>query len=71
MRWYVNSQKSTDTKDGRSLNSAFRRIRHAIHAAQHDDTIIIVPGVYDHDLAKHIGGARAAGMSVAVAGSDT
>ena len=69
MRWYVNSQKSTDTKDGRSLNSAFRRIRHAIHVAQHDDTIIIVPGVYD--LAKHIGGARAAGISVAVAGSDT
>jgi hypothetical protein len=35
-----------------------------------DDTIVIEPGVYDQDLAKRIGAARAAGVSVAVAGSE-
>jgi hypothetical protein len=38
--------------------------------AEPDDTIVIVPGVYDQDLAKRIGAARAAGVSVAVAGSE-
>ena len=59
MLWYVSSKKSSDTKDGRSLDSAFRRILHAIHVAEPDDTIVIVPGIYDQDLAKHIGAARA------------
>jgi len=68
MRWYVTSKKSNDTRDGRSLDTAFRRILHAIHMAEPDDTIVIVPGVYDQDLAKRIGAARAAGVSVAVAG---
>ena len=70
MLWYVNSKKSSDTKDGRSLDSAFRRILHAIHVAEPDDTIVIVPGIYDQDLAKHIGAARAVHVSVAVAGSE-
>ena len=70
MRWYVTSKKSNDTRDGRSLDTAFRRILHAIHMAGPDDTIVIEPGVYDQDLAKPIGAARAAGVSVAVAGSE-
>jgi hypothetical protein len=70
MLWYVSSKYSTDTKDGRSVDTAFRRILHAIHMAEPDDTIVIVPGVYDQDLAKRIGAARAAGVSVAVAGSE-
>ena len=57
-------------RDGRSLDTAFRRILHAIHMAGRDDTIVIEPGVYDQDLAKRIGAARAAGVSVAVAGSE-
>ena len=70
MLWYVSSKYSTDTKDGRSVDTAFRRILHAIHMAEPDDTIVIVPGVYDQDLAKRIGAAHAAGVSVAVAGSE-
>jgi hypothetical protein len=65
-RWYVTSKKSNDTRDGRSLDTAFRRILQA----GPDDTIVIEPGVYDQDLAKRIGAARAAGVSVAVAGSE-
>ena len=57
MRWYVTSKKSNDTRDGRSLDTAFRRILHAIHMAGPDDTIVIEPGVYDQDLAKRIGAA--------------
>jgi hypothetical protein len=38
--------------------------------AEPDDTIVIVPGIYDQDLAKHIGAARAVHVSVAVAGSE-
>ena len=71
MFWYVNSNQGIDTRDGRSLDTAFRRIFHAIHVAEAEDTIIIVPGVYDQDLAKRIGEARAGGVSVTVAGSET
>jgi len=71
MIWYVNSKQGTDTRDGRSLDTAFRRIFHAIHVAEPEDTIVIVPGVYDQDLAKRIGEARRGGMSVRVAGSET
>jgi hypothetical protein len=38
--------------------------------ARPDDTIVVVPGVYDEDMAKRIGAARAAGVSVAVAGTE-
>ena len=71
MFWYVSSKQSTDTRDGRSLDTAFRRILHAIHVAGPEDTIIIVPGVYDQDLAKRIGEARSGGVSVTVAGNET
>jgi hypothetical protein len=70
MLWYVSCNCSRDTKDGRSLDTAFRSVLHAVHVARSDDTIVIVPGVYDQDLAKRIGAARAAGVSVAVAGSE-
>lgn len=70
MRWYVSSKSSRGTRDGRSLDTAFRRILHAIHLARPDDTIVIVPGVYDQDFDKRVVTARAAGMKVAVAGSE-
>jgi hypothetical protein len=70
MFWYVSSKQGTDNRDGRSLDTAFRRILHAIHVAGAEDTIIIVPGIYDQDLAKRIGEARSAGMIVTVAGSE-
>ena len=71
MFWYVSSKQSTDTRDGRSLDTAVRRILHAIHVAEAEDTIIVAPGVYDQDLAKRIGEARLRGVSVTVAGSET
>jgi len=64
-------RQSTTTRDGRSIDTAFRRILHAIHVAEPEDTIVIVPGVYDQDLAKRIGEARSGGLSVTVAGSVT
>jgi hypothetical protein len=70
MLWYVNSKSSRGTKDGRSLDTALRRILHAIHLAKPDDTIVIVPGVYDHDFDRRIVTARAAGVNVAVADSE-
>jgi hypothetical protein len=45
-----------------TVATALRRILHAIHMAEPDDTIVIVPGLYDQDLAKHIAAARAAGV---------
>ena len=39
--------------------------------AEPEDTIVIVPGVYDQDLAKRVGEARSGGVSVTVAGSET
>jgi hypothetical protein len=71
MFWYVNAKQSTDIRDGRSLDAAFRRILHAVHMAGPEDTIVIVPGVYDQDLAKRVGEARSEGVSVTVAGSET
>ena len=71
MFWYVSSKQSTDTRDGRSLDTAFRRIVHAIYVAEPEDTIVIVPGVYDQDLAKRTGEARSGGVDVTVAGSET
>ena len=68
MLWYVSSESSLGTKDGRSLDTAFRRF-FRIHLAR-DDTIVIVPGVYDRDFDKRVVTARAAGVNVAVAGSE-
>ena len=68
MLWYVTSESSRGTKDGR--HTAFRRILHAIHLARPDDTIVIVPGVYDRDFDKRVVTARAAGVNVTVAGSE-
>jgi hypothetical protein len=38
--------------------------------ARPDDTIVIVPGVYDRDFDKRVVTARAAGVNVTVAGSE-
>ena len=58
MLWYVSSESSCGTKDGRRLDTAFRRILHAVHLARPDDTIVIVPGVYDRDFDKRVVTAR-------------
>jgi hypothetical protein len=42
----------------------------AAEAAKSGDTIVIVPGAYDQDLAARIGAARAANILVWVAGTE-
>jgi hypothetical protein len=70
MLWYVSSKSNRGTTDGRSLDTPLRCIRHAIHLARPDDTIVIVPGVYDQDFDKRVVTARAAGVNVGVADSE-
>jgi hypothetical protein len=71
MLWYVDSKISGDVNDGRTSRSAFKSLQHARQVARPGDTIVIAPGIYDQDLAKRIDAARAAGLSVTVAGSET
>ncbi len=68
---YVSSKNGSDTNDGRSLAKAFKSIQQAIHVARPGDALLIAPGIYDQDLAKQIEAARAAGLTVAVAGSES
>ena len=70
MALFVSSKTGSDTNDGRTLVSAFKTIQHAMHVAKSGDTLVIAPGIYDQDLDKRIGAARAAGIVVTVAGSD-
>ena len=70
MQWYVDSQTGRDANDGRSPKTAFRSLQQAAQAAKAGDTVLIVPGAYDQDMAKQISALRAANVAVAVAGSD-
>jgi hypothetical protein len=70
MALFVSSKTGSDTNDGRTLASALKTIQHAMHIAKSGDTLVIAPGIYDQDLDKRIGAARAAGIVVTVAGSD-
>jgi hypothetical protein len=71
MALYVSPKTGSDTNDGRTLASAFKTIQRAMQVAQSGDTLAIAPGIYDQDLDKRIGAARAAGIIVTVAGSES
>jgi hypothetical protein len=42
-----------------------------MQVARRGDTLVIVPGIYDQDLDKRLAVARAAGLTVAVSGSES
>lgn len=69
MIWYVNP-RSHDAPDGRTAGTAFKTLAQAIEAAKPGDTILIAPGTYDQDLPAEVSVARAAGIVVAVMGSE-
>jgi len=71
MAHYVSFKTGSDTNDGRTLASAFKSIQHAMQVARRGDTLVIVPGIYDQDLDKRLAVARAAGLTVAVSGSES
>jgi hypothetical protein len=68
MTWYVSSKDGSDANDGRSLNTAFKTLSHAIDAATSGDTIMLAPGAYDQDLAAQVRAARTANIVVLVTG---
>jgi hypothetical protein len=70
MIWYVGSKDGSDANDGRTMKTAFKTMSRATEAAKSGDTILIVPGAYDQDLAARIGAARAANILVWVAGTE-
>jgi hypothetical protein len=70
MIWYVNSNIDSDASDGRTLQTAFKTLQHAVDVAKAGDTILIAPGAYDQDLPARVGTARAANIVVTVAGSE-
>jgi hypothetical protein len=69
MIWYVSPKTGDDAHDGKSPATAFASIARAIEKASPGDTILIAPGAYDQDLPARISEARAANITVAVAGS--
>jgi Protein of unknown function (DUF1565) len=70
MALYVSSKTGSDTNDGRTLESAFKTIQHAMRVAQSGDALVIAPGIYEKNLDKWIGAARAAGITLTVAGGE-
>ncbi len=68
MTWYVNSKTGRDSNDGRSAETAFKTLSHALADATADDTILVVPGAFDEDLPKLVGAARVARINISVAG---
>ncbi|HUU24942.1 MAG TPA: hypothetical protein VMW68_05175 [Methyloceanibacter sp.] len=68
MTWYVNSKTGRDSNDGRSAETAFKNLSHALGAATAGDAILLVPGVFDEDLPKLVGAARVAHVTMAVVG---
>jgi hypothetical protein len=68
MTWYVNPKTGHDTNDGRSLETAFKTLAHAIEAASRGETILLVPAAYDQDLPALVGAARVGKVTVGVVG---
>ncbi len=69
MHWYINAKTGKDSDDGRSPETAFRSLQHAIEVATPGDTLVVSPGAYDQDLPRRVSDARAAKLAVVVAGS--
>jgi hypothetical protein len=70
MIWYVNSKTGPDVQDGHNPGTAFKTLGQAVEAAKPGDTILMAPGAYDQDLPAQVSAARAAGIGVAVVGSE-
>jgi hypothetical protein len=68
MTWYVNPKTGRDANDGRSVETAFKTLSHAIEAAAAGDTILLVPSAYDQDLPQLVSAARVAHINVGVLG---
>jgi hypothetical protein len=68
MTWYVNPKTGSDANDGRSAETAFKSLSHALQAASAGDTILLVPGAYGQDLPQRVSAARVAGINVGVVG---
>jgi len=71
MKWYVSAKTGKDSNDGRSPEAAFRTVQHALSTAAAGDTLVIEPGAYDQDLPRRISDARAAKLTLVVAGSES
>jgi hypothetical protein len=70
MTWFVNPKTGNDANDGKSASSAFRTLANAVGVASSGDTILIAPGIYDHDLPQQVSAARARNLTISVAGAD-
>jgi hypothetical protein len=70
MNWYVNPKGGSDASDGRTMQAAFRTLAHAIAVAASGDTVVLVPGTYEQNLPQRVSEARAANLTVTVAGSE-
>jgi len=68
MHWFVDSRSGSDANDGRTPETAFRSVQHAVHVAGAGDTVFIAPGAYDQSLPKQISALRQANVVVAVLG---
>ena len=70
MIWYVSSKTGSDASDGRTPQTTFKTLQHAVDVAKAGDAITIAPGAYDQDLPLRVSAARAANVVVTVAGSE-
>jgi hypothetical protein len=68
MQWYVDSRLGSDANDGRTPETAFRSLQHALHAAGAGDAVLIAPGAYDQDMPKQVSLLRQANIIVSVLG---
>jgi hypothetical protein len=68
MQWYVDSRLGSDANDGRTPETAFRSLQHALHAAGAGDTVLIAPGTYEQDMPKQIALLRQANIVASVLG---
>ena len=68
MNHFVDSRSGSDAQDGKTLQTAFGSLQLALPTAKSGDMIYLTPGLYDLELGKQIGAARALGLIIAVTG---
>lgn len=68
MQWYVDSRTGSDANDGRTPETAFSSVQHAIHVAGSGDMVLIAPGAYDQNLPQQISMLRQANVVASVLG---
>ena len=69
MNHFVDGKSGGDAKDGKTKQTAFGSLQLALPTAKSEDTIHLAAGLYDLELAKQIGAARALGLVIAVTGA--